>query len=242
MQISARHLFSPLAAVVTLVIGVAVVVGFDTLTTLSQKRTTQTTAAKPSEAVPIAQPDFFATTPPPVAQPPPRALSCYDMNILPIWHELKKDEEFKDRVGYSSDSPDCSAMLEIETVDLNSDGKREFLARGKDFPLCSPVGNCGFWIFEKKGSRFRKLFSSSDYVDISALGEQVLRTRTKGYADLLLRGHFSAAETGYYTYKFNGRRYVESRCRYKVPSYDGGGSPSSWEMITCDEFDRRNGF
>src|SRR5829696_3631212 len=187
MQISGRHFFSPFAAIVTLAIGVAVVAAFDTLTMASQKPVTQTTVAKSSAATLVAKHGSVAI-PSPVAERVRAALSCYDMNILPIWHELKKDEEFQDRVGYWSDSSDCSDMLEIKIVDLNSDGKKEFLVRGKNFHLCGAVGNCGFWIFEKKGSRFRRLLSGSDYVDISALGEQVLRTKTKGYADLLLRG------------------------------------------------------
>lgn len=162
----------------------------------------------------------------------------HDPQVLPIWHQLKKDEGFKYRVGHSHDSANCSEMIEVYRVDLNRDGKKEILVRGKNFQLCSAVGNCGLWVFEKTGSRFKKLLSRSDYVDISELGEQVLRSGTKGYADLLLKEHFSAAETGFYTYEFNGRQYVVSRCMYEVPKYTRQGKVLS-EMITCKEFDRR---
>ena len=239
MTSSLRAYVSPIAAVITLAIGVGFVAA---IRAVSAMFTTPLAVARDAPHSATQKHDFYPV--PPVAtvevdvEKLRTELSCYDPQVLPIWHQLKKDEEFKHRVGHSSDSTNCSEMLEVYRVDLNRDGKKEILVRGKNFQVCGAVGNCGFWVFERAGSSFKKLLSSSDYVDISDLGEQIQKSRTKGYADLLLKGHFSAAETGFYTYKFNGRRYVESRCMYEVPKYTRQGEALS-EMITCKEFDRR---
>src|SRR5215213_2260286 len=43
---------------------------------------------------------------------------CNDKRILPVWEELKKDENFRERGGYG-ESGNCSDMLELKAVDLN---------------------------------------------------------------------------------------------------------------------------
>jgi len=235
MEITARHFISPVAALVTLAIGVAAVEG---VAMFSSPLQTAPHTGSQNESAKQETHDFFA--PPPAAMPEERAteLSCYDPNILPIWSELKKDPEFVERTSGWYAVINCSEALDIKRVDLNRDGNAEFLVRGKSVPLCGAVGNCAFWVFEKRKARIVKILSASDYVDVAELGDQVMRSRTRGYSDLLLRGHFSAAETGYYTYKFNGKRYVEARCMYEVPNRTRG-TEGGWEMITCEEFERR---
>lgn len=162
---------------------------------------------------------------------------CNNQKILPIWHLLQRDKEFIKRVGYSGESADCSDMLEIKYIDLNKDGKPEILVRGNNFQLCSAVGNCGFWIFGRNGRGFRTLLSSADYIDRSKIGEQVLKSRTNGYSNIVLKGHMDAANTDFDYFRFNGLRYVSYKCM--VEAYVPGSSEDpKWEFITCKEYDR----
>ena len=233
MKLRAEHFAGPLLGFATLAIGIGLVTAIAYLASFF--------AVGPPVAHTVAPKaetyDFFsAPKVAPVEASPRQEPSCYDLSLLPVWNVLKQDDEFSERVGYSEDGANCSEMLEVERVDLNRDGKKEFLVRGKNSHLCGATGNCGFWVFEEGRTRARLLLSASDYVDVE-LGQQVLRTRTNGYSDLLLKGHLSAAETGHYTYKFDGRKYVEAKCLYEVPKYDRRNEVS-WEMVTCKEFDR----
>lgn len=241
MERTARVYLSPIVALLTLAIGVGFVRAAETVISLFEPAAALVGREQPTEDnIGVTSSENFKSFQPNNAATVThgRVLSCYDPTILPIWPELKRDEEFKDRLDQTG-VMNCSDMIAIEKVDLNSDGSAEFLVRGKGPYLCSAVGNCGFWIFEETKSRPRILLSASDYSDISQPDDQVSKSRTLGYSDILLKGHFSAAETAYYTYKFDGQKYIESRCMYEVPKPRREGE-GSWELITCQEFDRRN--
>jgi hypothetical protein len=167
-----------------------------------------------------------------------RVLSCYDPTILPVWNELKKDKNFSEWVDGSEGVMNCSDMVAIKKTDLNRDGLEDTLVRGKGPHLCSATGNCGFWILSKHNDRWRTILSGSDYSEYETLEDQVQRTSTRRYSDILLKSHYTAAETGFRTYKFDGARYVESRCMYEVPKYGRDGE-GSMKLITCAEFERR---
>lgn len=163
---------------------------------------------------------------------------CSDKKIPLVWKELEKDEDFRERTGFSGISANCIDILEALSVDLNGDGQKEILLRGKLSPLCSAVGNCGFWIFEKKGKNYRKILASSDYAEIAEIGSQIKKTKTKGYNNILLKGHITAGDTSYRFYKFDGRKYKESKCL--VNAYIPGTSDNpKWEFMSCREFYKR---
>jgi len=163
---------------------------------------------------------------------------CRSRTLLPVWISLIRDKYFKECASNFAYSGNCADMLEVKHVDLNQDGKKEILIRGANFNLCSAVGNCGFWIFEKKGRNYVRLLSASDYVDISELGEQIQKKRTNGYFDILLKGHFDVSNTNYYFYKFDGRKYRLTRSM--VDAYVPGSNPNPrWEFITWHEFEKR---
>lgn len=231
MDTPVRIDLKPLTMLVTLAIGIALVAGVDTLSS--------TTVNKNPPSTPTTAYDFFSA--PRVEPDEPQApseLTCYDPHLLGVWQEIRKDKEFIERTSERFEDLDCSSLLDIKPIDLNRDGDPEFFVRGKNVPLCGGTGNCLFWIFEKKNSRMAVLLAGSDFVEMEELGEQVQRSRTNGYSDILLNGHFTAVETGYYTYKFDGKRYVESRCMYEIPDNDVR-KEGSMEMITCEEFQRR---
>lgn len=232
MTSSLRHRLAPIAGVVALCVGLASVAAVRLVWS-------ETTAVIDQPTQVHNKYDFFSAPRVEVQTPPGKTeFTCYDLNILPIWNELKKDGEFRDRTSDMGESLDCAKLLDVKTIDLNRDGRKEFLVRGKDIPLCGGTGNCLFWIFQKGRTRVRVLLAASDYADMAEMGDQLLASRTQGYADILLKGHFTAAATGYYTYRFDGSRYIESRCMYDVPNYDRQ-KEGSMEMITCEEFQRR---
>jgi hypothetical protein len=160
---------------------------------------------------------------------------CKDAKILPIWNQLIKDKTFKDWKVNSRDSLDCTEMLEMKEFDLNQDGQREFFLRGKNFNLCSPVGNCAFWIYEKKGRIYSKLLDSTDFGEITEMGKQLRKGKTRGYFDVMLKGHFTAADTTYEFYKFDGTKYKQSKCLVETPVLGTSDKPK-WIFISCKEF------
>jgi hypothetical protein len=160
---------------------------------------------------------------------------CKDPRILPVWNALRLDKDFRERLEYTTETPDCTAMFEIKFADLNRDGRVEILVRGRTAQLCGATGNCEFWVLERKGKRYRIILSASDYVDASEMGTQVLRAKTKGYANLLLKGHQSASDTSYEYYKFNGREYKPAKCLVDacVVCVEPG---ARWHWVTCDRY------
>lgn len=164
--------------------------------------------------------------------------TCNDPKIKPLWIALHKDREFRERIDGMFEQHDCKEMFEIYRADLNRDGRKEILIRGTITEFCGDVGNCLFWILEKHRSGYRLLIAGSDYVDRSNMGQQILKTTSHRYSDILIKGHFSASETGFYYFKFDGRRYRESKCLYELPVRYKGDDPV-WGFITCKEFNRR---
>ncbi|MEK7724596.1 MAG: hypothetical protein AAB336_09635 [Acidobacteriota bacterium] len=184
--------------------------------------------------------DFKSTFPKPFdpsqkQEEKPNKPFCYDKNFLPIWKVLLKDKDFQEWEPISEYSLDCKDMLEIKKIDLNQDGTVEILLRGNNFNLCSPVGNCAFWIFEKRSKNYRKILYSTDYIDVSKLGQQILKTKTNGYSDILLKGHLSASDTSYRFFTFDGRKYKISKDLVEACIVCVGENPK-WEMMTAKKY------
>ncbi|MEP6924674.1 MAG: hypothetical protein ABI954_09435 [Pyrinomonadaceae bacterium] len=167
---------------------------------------------------------------------------CNDKKILPIWNKLKKDEHFREWEEGFYESVDCADMLEVTEFDLNQDKQKEILLRGKNFNTCSVVGNCGFWIFEKRGKTYRKLLSSTDYIDITKMPDQVEKSMTRGYFNILLKGHLDSSDTHYIFYKFNGSKYEQRKCLVNTRVWweSDTDSKPKWEFITCREYHEQN--
>lgn len=169
----------------------------------------------------------------PVYVPKLYKATCSDKKILPIWNELRKDKEFKQREKEFYQKADCSDLIEIDKIDLNDDGQKEFVIWGR-YNFCGGTGNCALWIYEKKKDKFKQLLQSSAYYGESRWFE-AQKNKTNGYSNLLLKGHFTAAETTYSFYKFNGRKYVENKCLFEVYSMNEE-KPS---FMTCKEYDEK---
>jgi hypothetical protein len=141
---------------------------------------------------------------------------------------LESEEELRDYTDYF-ETTDCKDIFRTEKViDLNNDGKKEIIIRGIEGSfLCGGTGNCGEWIFEKIGKDYRQLLNAS------ALSLTVKKEKTRNYNDIFTKGHFSAAETYETTYKFNGKKYIESNCNFVAYS-----SEDKKSVMTCKEKDK----
>ena len=171
--------------------------------------------------------------------PAKRELFCYDPYILPVWQEVKVDPAFNERLRVATGAVSCSEIVEIKKLDLNRDGTEEYLVRGKGEILCGGIGNCNYWIFEKKNGKIRKLLTAVHEADQYELGvDEVQKSRTRNYSDILLAARDAQNVLRFFTYRFDGNEYVQSRCMAEVPKLlrDGAGS---WELMTCEEHDRR---
>lgn len=188
--------------------------------------------------------DFKSTFPKPFdpsqkQEEKPNKPFCSDKNILPVWNDFKKDKEFQDWLKINEQSLDCRDLFEVKEFDLNNDGQKEILLRARNGYFCGGTGNCGFWIYKKSGKNYRKLLYSSDYIDVNKMGEQILKKKTNGYYDILLKGHLSASDTSYEFYKFNGRIYKLHKSLVQACTVCVGENPK-WEFMKWKEYEKRN--
>ncbi len=141
--------------------------------------------------------------------------TCRDKKIIPVWKELKKDKYFQERTENFYMNADCSEMFDIEKVDLNDDGQKEFIFWGNNGNLCGATGNCDVWIYEKKKSVYKKLLQSNAYNDGTNKWFELSKNKKNKYRNFVLKGHASGYETTVRFYEFNGKTYQESKCLFE---------------------------
>lgn len=185
-------------------------------------------------------------TPTPESTMPPgmeaKKTFCTDPQVLPVWNLIRRQKVWREGLDYTTEDPNCVGMFEIKRVDLNRDSKSELLVRGKTSQFCGAVGNCQLWVFAKVGNGYRLLLNTTDYWERSGeVGKQVRKNRTHGYRDIRVTGHFSVSDTSFTDYKFDGRKYVESRCRYETRDFSRGYDPPRWHLVPCAKFFRDRG-
>lgn len=164
-------------------------------------------------------------------EPKSRKATCGDKKLLPIWNELKKDKEFKEREkeGFYQ-AGDCSELIEVERKDLDDDGQKEFIIWGR-YDFSGATGNSVIWIYEKRNGQYKQLLQSYIYKNGDEEWFEVKREKTKGYRNLLLKGHSSGYETIERYYEFDGNRYNEIKCLF-LTYYPNENDPS---VLTCKE-------
>lgn len=160
--------------------------------------------------------------------------TCTNKRLQPLWNELKKDKDFKEASQNFYENADCEKMIELQTVDLNNDGKKEFVLWGSDFNLCGATGNCPIWIYEIKNSKYKLLLQSGAYNDETKWFE-IIKSKSNGYQNILLKSHYSASEVWKEFFKFNAGKYV----RYKCLLYDYFPYEKNPSVTTCKEFSRQ---
>jgi hypothetical protein len=113
-----------------------------------------------------------------------------------------------------------AAETRIKLVDLNGDGIPEVIAQASDNELCSPTGNCSFWVFMRSGSRYELILDTDARQTFT-----IQKSRTNGFLDLVLGMHGSATEEGLSIYRFVNGRYQTSDC------YN-----ANWRRLVGDEW------
>jgi hypothetical protein len=107
----------------------------------------------------------------------------------------------------------------VKMVDLNGEGTPEAIVQGAGDQLCSPTGNCPFWIFQRANHSYRLIL----YED-SVQSFTVQRTRTAGFNDIVVAMHGSAFSSGLTLFKYGHGSY-----------HDAGCYEASWSVLEGDE-------
>ncbi len=94
----------------------------------------------------------------------------------------------------------------VKRVDLNQDGTPEVIAQA--MVACGASGNCPCWILQKASGSYKLL------LDDSAETFTIQKTRTNGYADLVLALHDSAFQQTLDVYHYARGTYVADAACY----------------------------
>jgi hypothetical protein len=110
-----------------------------------------------------------------------------------IKHQLLNADEIRD-----------GAELHAETIVIEVDQKR-LLIRGAGRFLCSPTGNCPYWIVRRTADGYeQEIEGSAQTVDIQRGQSQ--------FPEVLSRQHGSAFDSELRLYQFDGARYRLTKC------------------------------
>lgn len=161
-------------------------------------------------------------------------LTCTDKVIGSFWEELKSDENFKFSTEGLQHDANCTDILYIDQIDLNNDGKKEIIASGTNWALCSATGNCGVWIFGKKNGQMTKLLSAVSHSETDKTLIKLKNSYKNQYRIIELNNHLSGYETSFRKLSFNGTEYVEFDCTVRIYTID-----DSEQNISCEEWRQR---
>lgn len=118
-----------------------------------------------------------------------------------IVQQLVRDSEIE--ADCVREAGGASKAVSIESLNLNSDGKPEYIVMGSG---CGQGAKMPYgWVYGKSGSGYKILLSAGPNIEISRK-----KTKTKGYFDLkvTVMGNYSTNwEAESTTYKFNGTSY-----------------------------------
>jgi len=114
---------------------------------------------------------------------------------------IKDDEGVREKKMPAKDVAD--QMNDVRKVDLNGDGVPEYIFSG----IVCGNANCQTWIYRQNGNKYVRI-----PFEAYAVGIEIGKTSTKGYLDIIVEGHSSAAETELHVYKFDGRGYDIKEC------------------------------
>lgn len=89
----------------------------------------------------------------------------------------------------------------VEEVDLNRDGVPEYEV-GPSGPCTCGMVNCSIYLYRQSPRGYELILE-----DAAGLGIELLKTSSKGYADLRIDARNNAATYSRTTYKFDGKQY-----------------------------------
>jgi hypothetical protein len=109
-----------------------------------------------------------------------------------------------------------AARTRVKPLDLNGDGVPEVVCQASDDQMCSPTGNCTFWIFRRDSTGYRLLLKKAAIQTFT-----IQRTQTEGYFDVVLGMHGFATEQELFLYRFRDGRYRRTACYQAKWTYLG---------------------
>ena len=124
-----------------------------------------------------------------------------------------------------------SKLTAVKLFDVTGDGVPEVIAEGSNTEsgMCSPTGNCPWWVFGKQGYRYIPLlesFGNGLSTDCSRKGRQ---------CDISVFMHGSATEFGIKVYRFTDTKYAKV-AEYSVAwPLDENGRTARQPTITKDQ-------
>ena len=147
-----------------------------------------------------------------------------------IAQELKRElveiSEFRE-------CPNFRDNFQLTKLDLNQDNRPEFIVHGLRQCLCSPTGNCSFWIYQRTPKGPKLLLSTHGVQRF-----KFKKSRSKGFLDLVTSMHDSATSSEVSLYRFNGEVYEIFKVwaeEYEYP--DSEGNMKIWKrprIVPCD--------
>lgn len=115
----------------------------------------------------------------------------------------------------SADDIKDGAKLHAETIVLDGDNNRLLITGHGQF-LCSPTGNCPYWIFRKTADRYeQEIEGSAQTVSVE--------TSKSSFPEVVTRQHGSAFDSELRLYQFDGTRYLLTKCT--IESYSDPNDP-----------------
>jgi hypothetical protein len=103
--------------------------------------------------------------------------------------------------------PTLANSVRFHEIKLDKNGTPALVIEGINSCICSPVGNCLFWIFQKRGPTYLRLLGPED-----SIGYGVLPTQSHRYFDIDVTTHASAWDTDHTVFRFDGSAYGPAKC------------------------------
>jgi hypothetical protein len=102
---------------------------------------------------------------------------------------------------------DLMKMMKVTKMDLNKDGKSEYMVVVDDGRICGALANCPSWIYASNGSGYKLLLS-----DTASRGLSMVTTSTAGYRDIESTSGDTAILSHRIVYKYDGSMYQANKC------------------------------
>lgn len=142
-------------------------------------------------------------------------LLCSDELLQQISNDLLHDDDFVDELEFDNAKTfNCSDNFRTKRIDLNRDGKPEFVVHGLEQYLCSITGNCAFWIYRQTEKGYERILDTGDVHQF-----YFQHTFSNGYRDVITAMHSSATDSSLSLYKFDGSQYQLKGCMERTYSY-----------------------
>jgi hypothetical protein len=119
-----------------------------------------------------------------------------------------------------------SKNFRVQTIDTTKSGQPEIAVQGVGTCLCSPTGNCEFWVFTKTENGYRELLHTSKVQRF-----KIVKAESRRHEDIFTYMHGSAVESEVRVFRFDGIRYHLAECMQEK-YMDSAGNDLKEPIIT----------